>query len=139
VGDRSPLQTTVVWESVKNRRVRPPHSTCSTCLLSCAPATFVRRYGNDDDRVDSIAEWVAQTFSKKLSAQHTYRNSIPTLSVLTITSNVVSGSRATPAEMRLEPTENNVYKCCTVAVPSSCPLPCAPGDPSHLWDLDPLH
>lgn len=51
------------------------------------------KYGNDDDRADSLAEWVAQTFSNKLNKQHTYRNSIPTLSVLTITSNVVYGKK----------------------------------------------
>lgn len=56
------------------------------------------KYGNDDDEVDSIATWVAETFSKQLQSQHTYRNSIPTLSVLTITSNVVYGKKtgATP-------------------------------------------
>jgi formate C-acetyltransferase len=49
------------------------------------------KYGNDDDRVDSIATWLAQQFSNKLAQQTTYRNSVPTLSVLTITSNVVYG------------------------------------------------
>ena len=49
------------------------------------------KYGNDDDRVDAIASWLAQQFSNKLSQQTTYRNSVPTLSVLTITSNVVYG------------------------------------------------
>jgi formate C-acetyltransferase len=48
------------------------------------------KYGNDDDRADEIGEWVASTFSSKLSKQTTYRGSLPTLSVLTITSNVVS-------------------------------------------------
>ncbi|KAG2493050.1 hypothetical protein HYH03_008713 [Edaphochlamys debaryana] len=51
------------------------------------------KYGNDDDRADDMAEWVASTFSQKLSKQHTYRNSVPTLSVLTITSNVVYGKK----------------------------------------------
>jgi formate C-acetyltransferase len=49
------------------------------------------KYGNDDDRVDDIATWVADRFSSHLSLQRTYRNSIPTLSVLTITSNLVYG------------------------------------------------
>jgi formate C-acetyltransferase len=51
------------------------------------------KYGNDDDAVDEIATWVAETFSSHLNKQETYRNSIPTLSVLTITSNVVYGKK----------------------------------------------
>lgn len=51
------------------------------------------KYGNDDDRVDSMATWVADTFSTHLSRQQTYRGSIPTLSVLTITSNLVYGKK----------------------------------------------
>ena len=49
------------------------------------------KYGNDDDRVDSIAINLIKTFMKKLEQHYTYRNSKPTLSVLTITSNVVYG------------------------------------------------
>lgn len=49
------------------------------------------KYGNNDDRVDSIAVNLVKTFMKKLRKQTTYRKSIPTLSVLTITSNVVYG------------------------------------------------
>jgi formate C-acetyltransferase len=51
------------------------------------------KYGNDDDAVDEMATWVAETFSSHLNKQDTYRNSIPTLSVLTITSNVVYGKK----------------------------------------------
>ena len=49
------------------------------------------RYGNDDDRADEIAIWLLKTFMGKLKKCHTYRNSEPTTSILTITSNVVYG------------------------------------------------
>ncbi len=49
------------------------------------------RYGNDDDRADEIAVWLLKTFMKKIEKHHTYRNSEPTTSILTITSNMVYG------------------------------------------------
>ena len=49
------------------------------------------RYGNDDDRADEIAQWLLKTFLDKLKKCYTYRNSEPTTSILTITSNVVYG------------------------------------------------
>ncbi len=49
------------------------------------------RYGNDDNRADDIAVWLLKTFMKKIRKHHTYRNSEPTTSILTITSNVVYG------------------------------------------------
>ena len=49
------------------------------------------KYGNDDDRVDEIAVGIVKTFMKKLERYQTYRNSKHTLSILTITSNVVYG------------------------------------------------
>lgn len=49
------------------------------------------RYGNDDDRADDIAVWLLKTFLTKIKKHHTYRDSEPTTSILTITSNVVYG------------------------------------------------
>ena len=49
------------------------------------------RYGNDDDRADDIAVWLLRTFLDMIKKRHTYRDSEPTTSILTITSNVVYG------------------------------------------------
>ena len=49
------------------------------------------RYGNDDDRADEIAVWLLKTFLAKIKKHHTYRDSEPTTSILTIPSNVVYG------------------------------------------------
>ena len=56
------------------------------------------KYGNDDDRVDSIAKEIVSMFMNMVRSHQTYRNSLPTTSVLTITSNVVYGKNtgATP-------------------------------------------
>ena len=56
------------------------------------------RYGNDDERADEIAVWLLKTFMNKVKGCHTYRDSEPTTSILTITSNVVYGKAtgATP-------------------------------------------
>ena len=51
------------------------------------------KYGNNDDRVDSIAVNLVHTFMNKIRKHYTYRNSIPTMSILTITSNVVYGKK----------------------------------------------
>ncbi len=49
------------------------------------------KYGNNDDRVDSLAVWILKTFMSKIKKHHTYRDSEATTSILTITSNVVYG------------------------------------------------
>lgn len=51
------------------------------------------KFGNNDERVDSIATNVLKLFMNKLKKQRTYRDSVPTLSILTITSNVVYGKK----------------------------------------------
>lgn len=50
-------------------------------------------FGNNDDRVDQIAVWIVEEFMNKIRKHKTYRNSLPTQSVLTITSNVVYGKK----------------------------------------------
>jgi len=50
-------------------------------------------YGNNDDRADEIAVWILKTFMKKVKSHYTYRESVPTTSILTITSNVVYGKK----------------------------------------------
>ena len=51
------------------------------------------KYGNDDDRVDEIAQMILNKFMDKVRQQYTYRHGVPTTSILTITSNVVYGKK----------------------------------------------
>jgi len=73
------------------------------------------RYGNDDDRADEIAVWLLKTFLNKIRKYHTYRDSEPTTSILTITSNVVYGKYTAampdgrPAGTPLAPGANPSY------------------------------
>ena len=73
------------------------------------------KYGNDDDRADEIAVYVLKSFLEKIKKRHTYRNSEPTTSILTITSNVVYGKYTgampdgRPAGTPLSPGANPSY------------------------------
>lgn len=51
------------------------------------------KYGNNDDRADELAVWIVKTFMNKIKSCYTYRGSVPTMSILTITSNVVYGKK----------------------------------------------
>lgn len=88
------------------------HVVDSICAIKYAKVKIVRdetgfpldfetegefpRYGNDDERADEIAVWLLKTFMTMIRKHYTYRNSEPTTSILTITSNVVYG-KYTPA------------------------------------------
>ncbi len=76
--------------AIKYARVRPIYSERGYVVDYEVEGDFPR-YGNDDDRADDIARWLLKTFIEKVRARHTYRNSEPTTSILTITSNVVYG------------------------------------------------
>ena len=51
------------------------------------------KYGNNDDRADELAVWLVKTFMNEIKTHYTYRESVPTMSILTITSNVVYGKK----------------------------------------------
>src|SRR5574344_1047559 len=59
--------------------------------VDCKPEGEFPRYGNDDDRADDLAKWLLKAFFAKIRKHRTYRNAEPTMSILTITSNVVYG------------------------------------------------
>ena len=79
--------------AIKYAKVKPIRNEHGVAIDFEVEGEFPK-YGNNDDRVDSIAAWATENFMNKLKAQHCYRNSTPTQSILTITSNVVYG-RAT--------------------------------------------
>ncbi len=76
--------------AIKYAKVKTVRDESGICVDYEIEGDFPR-YGNDDDRADDIAVWLLKTFMDKLKKHHTYRNSEPTTSILTITSNVVYG------------------------------------------------
>ncbi len=76
--------------AIKYAKVKTVRDETGICVDYEIEGDFPR-YGNDDDRADDIAVWLLKTFMEKLKKHHTYRNSEPTTSILTITSNVVYG------------------------------------------------
>ncbi len=76
--------------AIKYANVKAIRDDAGICIDFKTEGDFPR-YGNDDDRADDIAVWLLRTFLTKIKKHHTYRNSEPTTSILTITSNVVYG------------------------------------------------
>lgn len=76
--------------AIKYAKVKPIRNEAGIAVDFEIEGDFPR-YGNDDDRADDIAVWLLKTFMTKLRHNHTYRNSEPTTSILTITSNVMYG------------------------------------------------
>lgn len=77
--------------AIKYAKVKPLRDPETGLINDFVTEGDFPRYGNDDDRADSIAVWLLKTFLEKLKHYKTYRNSEPTTSILTITSNVVYG------------------------------------------------
>ncbi|HHW31147.1 MAG TPA: formate C-acetyltransferase [Clostridiaceae bacterium] len=78
--------------AIKYARVKPIRNEDNIAIDFEVEGDFPK-FGNNDERVDSIAVEVIKMFMNKLRKQRTYRNSMPTLSILTITSNVVYGEK----------------------------------------------
>lgn len=78
--------------AIKYARVRPIRNLEGLAVDYEIEGDFPKM-GNDDDRVDQLAVDVVLRFMHKLKKQHTYRDAVPTLSILTITSNVVYGKK----------------------------------------------
>lgn len=78
--------------AIKYAKVTPIRDKDGLCIDFKIEGDFPK-YGNDDDRVDDIAIEVVDKMSSELKKHPTYRNAEPTMSVLTITSNVVYGAK----------------------------------------------
>lgn len=83
--------------AIKYAKVKPVRDESGLIVDFIVEGDFPK-YGNDDDRVDSIAQEISKSFYEALKKHETYRDSVHTLSLLTITSNVVYGKKtgATP-------------------------------------------
>ncbi len=78
--------------AIKYAKVRPIRNEQGVAINYEIEGEFPT-YGNNDDRVDLIAAKVVEDFMNKIRSHHTYREGIPTMSILTITSNVVYGKK----------------------------------------------
>lgn len=78
--------------AIKYAKVRPIRDENGVCVDFNIEGDFPK-YGNNDDRVDKMAVELVHGFMDKIRKHHTYRNGIPTMSILTITSNVVYGKK----------------------------------------------
>jgi len=78
--------------AIKYARVKPVRDETGLVVDFTIDGDFPM-YGNNDDRADDLAIWLVESFMSKIAAHKTYRNSTPTQSVLTITSNVVYGKK----------------------------------------------
>lgn len=78
--------------AIKYAKVKPIRDENGICVDFEIEGDFPK-YGNNDDRVDTLAVSLVHNFMDKIRKHHTYRDSIPTMSILTITSNVVYGKK----------------------------------------------
>ena len=78
--------------AIKYAKVRPIRDENGVCVDFEIEGDFPK-YGNNDDRVDKMAVELVHGFMDKIRKHHTYRNGVPTMSILTITSNVVYGKK----------------------------------------------
>lgn len=78
--------------AIKYAKVKPVRDENGVCVDYIIEGDYPK-YGNNDDRVDSIAVDVVHKFMDKIRQHPTYRNGVPTMSILTITSNVVYGKK----------------------------------------------